>query len=169
MVAAPVALAGACVLPLALQAPTWRVERSRTMRASPERLRDVLSDVRAFAACCAPAEARVSPRTTTFSRTTQGPGAWLEWSAAGVRERGTIEAVRANGVSMRYDVGGRRSRQIVEWRRVGARRDRTEVTWALEGDKSGVAQRLVWPLAGLDSRLGASIEEALASLDRATR
>lgn len=162
--ALPIVLAGGCVLAFALQAPTWRVARSRTIHASPERVRDVLSDVRAFAACCGPAEARAPAGAVTFSETSRGVGAWLEWGAPGARERGTIETVGPTRMTMRYDVAGRVSHQIVDWRPVGA--GGTEVTWAHEGDKSGIVQRLVWPVAGLERRVGGSIETALASLAR---
>lgn len=155
----------ACLASLGLQSPTWRVARTRTVRASPERIRAVLSDVRAVAACCAPAGAGASAAPITFSDPSTGKGAWLSWGAPGERERGTIDSIGASRVTMRFDVAGRVSRQTIEWRAIGP--GDTEVTWALAGDKSGPLQRVLWPVVGLQGRVGGSIERALEGLERA--
>jgi carbon monoxide dehydrogenase subunit G len=148
---------------MALQAEAWSVTRTRVISASPERVHEVLSDVRSFAACCAPRDARAPSAALSFSPVTRGAGAWVEWTAFGERERATIGSDEPTRVVMQYLVGGRMSRQTVEWRSASGG---TEVTWTVEGDKSGLMQRLFWPFVGLDGRVGASIDESLAALER---
>lgn len=155
-------LAGGCALALFLQPATYRIERTRRIAVRADRARAVLEDVRELAACCTPGTAGAP----TFSEPTRGPGAWVEWRAEGRRARATLEQVSAARVSIRYDLPGASSRQIVDLRAAGTQ---TDVTWAIEGDKSGLLQRVLWPVANLDARVGPDIERAIAGLEQRSR
>lgn len=150
------------------QPTSYRIARTRTIAASPERVRAQLVDVHALDAWTPWAPPPGPPPVVTFSAPSSGVGAWIDRrDADGNGARTTITAIADDRVALSSvtsgALGGGASTQTFE---LHPSASGTEVTWTLASDLSGLA-RLLWPFVGLEARVGPDMEAALGRLDHA--
>ena len=151
------------------QPTSFRIARTRTIAAPPERVMAHLSDLRAYEAWTPfPPSPGVHP-TTTFSPSTSGVGAWVDRRDEVGGAHITITLVSSDRVELSNVTSGSfgegASRQTFELRSTPTG---TEVTWSLSSDLHGLA-RLLWPFVHLEARVGPEMEAALGRLDQASR
>jgi hypothetical protein len=158
-----VGLSCACVLFIGVQPSSYRIARSRTLRASPERVHAQLADVRTLADWDPWRTAHSPPSTRTFSPSSRGVGAWVQGASSEGTTRITIVTDTPRTIELRNDLDDRvdASRQRFELAPSGLG---TVLTWSVFAENS-LLGRALWPFVGLEARLAPDMESALARLD----
>src|SRR6187455_2857884 len=127
----------AAVLAYAATRPdTFRVERTATMKAPPEKIYAVLSDFRQWGSW-SPWEKKDPAMKRTFGTTTSGKGATYAWQGnkdVGQGSMEIIESVPPSKLALKLDfVEPFEAHNLVEFKLTPAG-DATHVTWAMQGN-----------------------------------
>lgn len=161
-------LAGIPVL-YALQPNSYRLVRSRTIRASAAAIRPCLVDLKVMEGWQIHFADPHDPPTVTFSSVTSGVGAWVERRDRRRKVRTKIVDVVDNAtesvVRLEHDGSGRfGSVQSTIHYIVRERGTSTEVENVISAPISGLP-RLLWPIADLENRVGPDMSRALEQLE----
>jgi hypothetical protein len=169
-----VSFVGLVVLGLVLvyvaQPTSYRIVRSHVIAAPPDVVMGHLSDLRAFEAWDPwPSLPGSTAPTITFSPTTSGVGAWVERRDPHGSARSTITSLTPDRIVMTNvtdaSLGTGGSTQTFELRTMARG---TQVDWVLSSELHGLP-RLLWPIAGLEGRVGPDMDLALTRLESACR
>jgi uncharacterized protein YndB with AHSA1/START domain len=144
----------------------FRVERSQTIGAPPERVLEFLDDLRKWPSWSAEKEAPTTTRA--YNDVARGVGAVCEWDSGGNGGKGRMEIVGAS--PQRLSVR-------VDWRRpfaasnlndfaLAPRDDGTLVSWTLDGENIFLL-KLMTVFVGADRLMGSHLERGLAALKQA--
>jgi uncharacterized protein YndB with AHSA1/START domain len=149
----------------AFRSDTFRVQRTATIAATPERLFSYLNDLHQWSAW-SPYDALDPQMKRTFSGAAQGPGAVFEWqgnSKAGTGRMEITESSAPHRVVIKLDMAKPfEAHNIVEFTLV-PRGEQTDVTWAMSGPNPYFGK--VMGLFGImDRLLGKEFETGLANL-----
>jgi uncharacterized protein YndB with AHSA1/START domain len=165
-VALLLALPLAGVLAFAATKPdSFRVERSATIAAPPERIFPLVSDFRQWRGW-SPWEAKDPAMERTLSSPGQGVGAAYAWSGNGEVGAGRMEIVEAVAparLAIRLDFERpMEAHNLVEFTFAG-QSGRTEVTWAMHGPSPYLA-KVMTLFFSMDRMVGGEFEAGLAKL-----
>jgi hypothetical protein len=167
IVLAAVLVAIAAVLVVAATRPArFRVERSVTIGAPPDRVLALVEDLRNWPSWSG--EKEDPTETRAYNDVARGVGAVCEWDSRGSAGKGRLEIVEASTqrVSVRAD-----------WRRpfaasnvndfvLAPRGDATLVTWTLDAENIYIL-KVMTLFVGIDRLMGNHLERSLAALKRA--
>ena len=160
-----VALIAAILLFAATKPDTFRVERSASIKAQPEKVFAVLNDFQRWDAW-SPWEKKDPAMKRTFSVVTSGKGAQYAWE--GNREVGQgrmeiAESVPPSKVAIKLDfVKPFETHNLVEFTLV-PKGDSTSVTWAMQGPSPYIA-KVMQVFFSMDKMVGKDFETGLANL-----
>ena len=157
-------VAGALVL-AAMKPDTFRVERTASIKAPPERIFTQISDLEAWAAW-SPYEKKDPAMKRTFGAVTAGKGAVYEWEGNKNVGKGRMEIIDAPAPSkivIKLDFlepfEGHNTAEFTMSGKDGA----TTVTWAMYGPANFVS-KLMGVFFDMDKMIGTDFEAGLANL-----
>ena len=160
-----VVLIAALLVYAATRPDTFRVERTATMKAPPEKIYAVLSDFRKWETW-SPWEKKDPAMKRTFGATTSGPGAKYAWEGNGEVGKGSMEIVETappSRLKLRLDFTEPfEAHNIVEYV-LRPQGESTNVSWVLHGPMPYVSKvmSVFW---SMDSMIGKDFETGLANL-----
>ena len=161
-------VAGAFVL-AAIKPDTFRVERTASIKAPPEKIFTQISDLKAWAAW-SPYEKKDPAMKRTFGPVTAGKGAVYEWDGnknVGKGRMEITEAAQPSKVLIKLDFiepfEGHNTAEFTMDGKGGA----TQVTWAMYGPANFVS-KLMGVFFNMDKMIGADFEAGLANLKSIT-
>jgi uncharacterized protein YndB with AHSA1/START domain len=160
-----VALIAALLLFAATKPDTFRVERSASIKAPPEKVFALLNDFQRWDAW-SPWEKKDPAMKRTFSVVTSGKGAQYAWE--GNREVGQgrmeiAESVPPSKVAIKLDFAKPfEAHNLVEFT-LEPKGDVTNITWAMQGDTPYFA-KVIHVFLNMDSIVGKDFEAGLANL-----
>jgi uncharacterized protein YndB with AHSA1/START domain len=161
-----VALFVVTVLVLAAGKPdTFRIERSQTMRATPERVLTEVDDFHHWARW-SPWEKLEPTMQRTYSGAASGKGAVYAWEGkkeAGAGRMEIIEVKPAREVAIRLDFTAPFPASNVATFSFEPAGDATKVTWAMTGPSPFVS-KIMQVFVDMDKLLGKDFEAGLASM-----
>jgi hypothetical protein len=158
---------GALLIAAAMQPDTFRVERSREMATSPERIRPHLTDLRQWAEWNPWRELDPNQRTT-FSDPASGVGAHYTWEGNDEVGKGRMDITSITDDAVRYRLSfiepfeSSSDVEIV----FEPRGERTRVVWTMSGESNFVS-KIFGVFVDMDSMVGADFERGLVALERA--
>jgi uncharacterized protein YndB with AHSA1/START domain len=157
------------VFALASQKPdAFRVERSTTVNASPERVFALINDFRHFGEW-SPWEKLDPAMTRTLTGPASGRGAVYEWSGngkAGAGRMEIVESVPSSRVLMQLNfLKPFKSQSTAEYS-IQSLGGTTKVTWAMHGP-SPLASKVMQLFMSMDAMIGKDFEAGLANIKRA--
>ena len=162
---AVVVLVAALLAYAATRPDTFRVERSATMKASPEKVFVVLNDFRRWDSW-SPWEKKDPAMKRTFGATTAGKGAQYAWEGNKDVGKGSMEIVEAAPPSrlvLKLDfIEPFEGHNIVEYTLTPAG-GATTVNWAIHGPMPYVS-KVISIFCSMDSMIGKDFEAGLANL-----
>jgi uncharacterized protein YndB with AHSA1/START domain len=157
-------VAGALVL-AAIKPDTFRVERTASIKAPPEKIYPQINDLKAWAAW-SPYEKKDPAMKRTFGTVTAGKGAVYEWDGNKNVGRGRMEitgATQPSKIVIKLDFfepfEGHNTAEFTMDGKDGA----TMVTWAMYGPANFVS-KLMGVFFNMDKMIGADFEAGLANL-----
>lgn len=164
--AAIVAVVVAGVLIYAATKPdSFRVERSTTIKASPDKIFVLITNLRGWGAW-SPYEKKDPNMKRTFSGSESGKGAVYEWDGnkdVGQGRMEIIEATPPSKVAIKLDfLKPFEGHNTAEFTMVPAG-DNTTVTWAMYGPSPYIA-KVMGTVLNLDKMIGTDFEAGLAAL-----
>jgi hypothetical protein len=143
---------------------TYTVERSRTVQATPARVRALLEDFHEWPRW-SPWEGLDPAMERTYGGPTLGPGATYAWSGNRKAGRGRMELLTVQDerveVALHFDKPFRSDNDIVFL--LEPRDGGTRVTWRMTGPRSRM-MRLAGPLMNMDKIVGKDFDRGLDSL-----
>lgn len=149
----------------AMQPNTFRVQRSVSIKAAPERIFPFLNDFEK-AMAWSPYEQKDPAMKRRFDGATGGKGAIYEFEGnkdVGAGRIEIIESVPYEKVTLRLDMlKPMKASNTVEYR-LEPKGDATEVTWAMHGE-APLISRVVCLFLNMDKMVGGDFEKGLASL-----
>lgn len=149
----------------AIQPDNFRIARSTTIRASPEKIYPLMSDFRRGAEW-SPYEKKDPDMKRRYSGAASGKGAIYEFEGNGEIGAGRIEITEAtppSKVVLKLDiVKPIHASNTIEYT-IAPKGDVTEVTWAMHGHQPLLA-RAMCLFFNMDKMVGADFEAGLASL-----
>ena len=160
-----VVLIAALLVYAATRPDTFRVERTATMKAPPEKIYAVLSDFRKWEAW-SPWEKKDPAMKRTFGPTTSGTGAKYAWEGNREVGKGSMEIVETappSRLKLRLDFTEPfEAHNIVEYV-LTPQGESTNVSWVLHGPMPYVSKvmSVFW---SMDSMIGKDFEAGLANL-----
>ncbi|MFZ5693190.1 MAG: SRPBCC family protein [Pseudomonadota bacterium] len=146
------------------QPDTFRIERSATINAPPEKLAGILTDLRRGAEW-SPYEKKDPAMKKTFSGPASGPGATLSWDGNGDVGAGslTIAAVTPSKVTLNLAMTRpMTANNIVEYT-FAPQGDSTAMTWAMYGPMPLIS-KVICIFMDFDRMIGADMERGLKDL-----
>jgi uncharacterized protein YndB with AHSA1/START domain len=154
------------VLALAQQKPdTFRVERSTTINASPERVFELINDFRHFSEW-SPWEKLDPDMTRTLTGPASGTGSVYEWSGngkAGAGRMEIVESVPSSRVTMRLNfLRPFKSQSTAEYS-IQPLSGTTKITWAMHGP-SPLVSKVMQVFMSMDTMIGKDFDEGLANI-----
>ena len=155
--------AGALVL-AAMKPDTFRVERTASIKAPPEKIFAQVSDLKAWAAW-SPYEKKDPAMKRTFGAVTSGKGAVYEWEGNKNVGKGRMEITGAapSKVVIKLDfLEPFEGHNTAEFS-MDAKGEATTVTWAMYGPANFVS-KLMGVFFNMDRMIGADFEAGLANL-----
>lgn len=162
-----VALALAALLLFAATRPdTFRVQRSATIKAPPEKVFALINDMRAFNTWN-PYNKKDPSMRGTYRGPQAGPGAGFDFEGDKNVGKGSLQITDAappNKVSMRLDMREPfEGHNAVDFTLAPRGTDTTEVTWAMHG-ASPYFSKLIGIFFNMDKMIGGDFESGLADL-----
>jgi uncharacterized protein YndB with AHSA1/START domain len=160
-----VALIAALLLFAATKPDTFRVERSASIKAPPEKVFALLNDFQRWDAW-SPWEKKDPAMKRTFSVVTSGKGAQYAWE--GNREVGQgrmeiAESVPPSKVAIKLDFAKPfEAHNLVEFT-LEPKGDVTNITWVMQGDTPYFV-KIIHVFLNMDSIVGKDFETGLANL-----
>lgn len=149
----------------AMQPSMFRVQRSISIKAAPERIFPFLNDFEK-AMAWSPYEQKDPAMKRRFNGATGGKGAVYEFEGnkdVGAGRIEIIESVPYEKVTLRLDMlKPMKASNTVEYR-LEPKGDATEVTWAMHGE-APLISRVVCLFLNMDKMVGGDFEKGLASL-----
>jgi hypothetical protein len=149
----------------ACQPDIFRIERSATVKAGPEKLFSQIDDLRNWAAW-SPFERLDPAMSKTFTGPASGKGAVLEWSGnskAGAGRMEIIESTPPGRVLIKLDfLKPFEGHNTAEFTMVPSG-EGTRITWSMTG-KSPFAMKVMHLVLNMDKMLGKNFEEGLGNL-----
>jgi uncharacterized protein YndB with AHSA1/START domain len=157
-------VAGAFVL-AAMKPDTFRVERTASIKAPPEKIFAQVSDLKSWAAW-SPYEKKDPAMKRTFGPVTAGKGAVYEWDGnknVGKGRMEITEAAQPSKVLIKLDfIEPFESHNVAEFTMDG-KDGATTVTWAMYGPANFVS-KLMGVFFKMDKMIGSDFEAGLANL-----
>jgi uncharacterized protein YndB with AHSA1/START domain len=160
-----VILAGGLLLFTASRPDTFRVERSASIKAPPEKIYPQINDLKAWAAW-SPYEKKDPAMKRTFGPVTAGKGAVYEWDGNKNVGKGRMEitgATQSSKIVIKLDFfepfEGHNTAEFTMDGKEGA----TTVTWAMYGPANFVS-KLMGVFFDMDKMIGADFAAGLANL-----
>ena len=164
-----VVLIAALLVYAATKPDTFRVERSASIKAPPEKVFVLLNDFQRWGDW-SPWEKKDPAMKRTFSVVTSGKGAQYAWqgnSDVGQGRMEIAESVSPSKVSVKLDfVKPFEAHNIVEFK-LEPKGDVTNITWAMQGDTPYFA-KIIHVFLNMDRMVGKDFEAGLANLKRLT-
>jgi uncharacterized protein YndB with AHSA1/START domain len=164
-----VALLIAAVLIYAATKPdSFRIERSTTIKASPEKISAYLTDFKQWAAW-SPWENKDPAMTRTFSGADSGKGAIYGWTGNKNVGTGRMEIldVQPQKVTIKLDfLAPFEAHNTTEYT-LEPQGDSTKVTWAMFGPSSNYMSKVMSVFMNMDKMVGPDFEAGLAKLKAA--
>ncbi len=162
---AVVVLIAAVLIYAATRPDTFRVQRSTSIKAPPEKIFALINDFHSWGAW-SPYEKKDPAMKRTMSDPASGKGAVYEWEGDRNVGKGRMEIAESSPPSrVAIDLAFVRpfeARNIVEFT-LAPERDATNVTWAMNGP-SPYLSKLMGIFCNMDSMIGKDFEAGLASL-----
>jgi len=147
---------------------TFRVERSATIKAPPDKVYALIDDLKRWEAW-SPWEKKDPAMKRTFSAATQGKGATYAWQGNKDVGRGSMEIVDSmapSRIAIKLDfVEPFEAHNQVEFT-LTAKGDATEVRWAMQGPVPYFA-KIIHMFMDMDQMVGKDFETGLANLKAA--
>lgn len=162
---------GACILLAALlgfaatRPDTFRVQRTKTVQAPPERVFALIDDFRKWGSW-SPYEKLDPTMKRTYSGAAKGKGAVYEWAGKGKAGEGRMEITDTSApskVTIQLDFSKPFEGHNIAEFTLEAKGGSTSVTWAVRGTQS-YAAKVMTIFFNMDSLLGKEFEAGLASL-----
>ena len=156
----------AAVLGLAATKPDrFRVERSATIKAPPEKVFALINDFKAWGAW-SPWEKKDPAMKRTFGAITVGKGAHYAWDGDKNVGQGSMEiteSVPSSKLALKLDfLKPFEAHNFVEFT-LAAQGDMTQVTWVMHGPANFLS-KLIQVFMSMDSMVGKDFEAGLANL-----
>lgn len=149
---------------VATQPDTFRVQRTATIDAPPEKLVGILSDLRRGAEW-SPYEKKDPAMKKTFSGPASGPGATLSWDGNGDVGAGslTVADVKPSKVTLSLKmIRPMTANNIVEYT-FAPQGNATAMTWAMYGPMP-LMSKIICVFMDFDKMIGADMERGLKDL-----
>lgn len=160
-----VALIAALLLFAATKPDTFRVERSASIKAPPEKVFALLNDFQRWEAW-SPWEKKDPAMRRTFSVVTSGKGAQYAWEGnkdVGQGRMEIAESVPPSKVAIKLDFAKPfEAHNLVEFT-LEPKGDVTNITWVMQGDTPYFA-KVIHVFLNMDSIVGKDFEAGLANL-----
>jgi uncharacterized protein YndB with AHSA1/START domain len=160
-----VVLIAALLVYAATRPDTFRVERTTTMKAPPEKVYAVLSDFQKWGTW-SPWEKKDPAMKRTFGSTTSGKGATYAWEGNGEVGKGSMEIVETappSRLKLRLDfIEPFEAHNIVEYT-LTPQGESTNVSWVLHGPMPYIS-KVISIFCDMDSMVGKDFEAGLANL-----
>jgi len=162
---AVVVILGGFLIYAATRPDTFRVERTATIKAPPERIFPLINDFQRWGAW-SPFEKKDPAMKRTLSGAPSGSGAVYEWD--GNKEIGQgrmeiVESVPPSRVTLKLDFTRPfKAHNIVDFT-LEPRGDSTQVTWAIHGP-SPFTSKVMGVVFNMDKMIGKDFEAGLAAL-----
>ena len=146
----------------------FRIERSTTIKAPPERIFPLIEDFRHWQSW-SPYEKRDPAMTKTHSGAQSGQGAIYEWAGrkAGVGRMEILEASPPSRVLIKLDFSKPMKAHNHAEFMLGPQADSTRVTWAMYGPKT-LLSNIMGMFFSMDKLVGKDFEKGLANLKALT-
>ena len=162
---AVVVIVGGCLIYAATRPDTFRVERTATIKAPPERIFPLINDFQRWGAW-SPFEKKDPAMKRTLSGAPSGSGAVYEWDGNKEIGQGRMEIVESllpSRVTLKLDF----TRPFVAHNIVDftlePRGDSTQVTWAIHGPSPFIS-KVMGIVFNMDKMIGKDFEAGLAAL-----
>jgi hypothetical protein len=159
-----VGVAGVVGYAVATQPDTFRVQRTATIDAPPEKLVGILSDLRRGAEW-SPYEKKDLAMKKTFSGPASGPGSKLEWDGNSDVGAGSLTVTEVTPANIKLNLEMIRpmnANNIVEYT-FAPQGNATDMTWAMHGPMPLIS-KVMCVFVDLDKMLGADMERGLKDL-----
>ncbi len=147
---------------------TFRVQRSASIKAPPEKVFALINDFKAWGAW-SPWEKKDPAMKRTFGATTVGKGAHYAWEGNKDVGQGSMEiteSVPSSRIALKLDfLKPFEAHNVVEFT-LAAQGDTTNVTWAMHGPANFLS-KLIQVFMSMDSMVGKDFEAGLANLKAA--
>jgi uncharacterized protein YndB with AHSA1/START domain len=144
---------------------TFRVERSASIKASPEKIYPLINDFKAWTSW-SPWEKKDPAMKRTFSAVSSGKGAKYAWQGNSEVGQGSMEiaeSVPASKIALKLDfLKPFEAHNTVDFT-LQAKGDMTTVTWAMQGPAPFLS-KLIHVFVSMDSMVGKDFEDGLANL-----
>ncbi|HEY6981855.1 SRPBCC family protein [Reyranella sp.] len=165
LVMAVVITIGGILVYAATKPDSFRVERSATIKAPPDKIFGLIADLRGWAVW-SPYERKDPNMKRTFSGPASGKGAVYEWDGNKDVGRGRMEIVEAtppSKIAIKLDfLKPFEGHNTAEFTMVPAG-DNTAVTWAMYGPSPYIA-KVMGTVFDMDKMIGNDFEAGLAAL-----
>ena len=169
IVIAAVVLLAALLVYAATKPDTFRVERSASIKAPPEKIFSVLNDFLRWEAW-SPWEKKDPAMKRTFSGASSGKGAVYEWDGnnnVGAGRMEIADVLPGSKVTLTLDMlRPLKAHNIVEFT-LEPKGDSTNVIWAMQGPMPYIS-KLITVFVNMDSMVGKDFETGLANLKAIT-
>jgi hypothetical protein len=159
-----VSIAGVMGYAVATQPDSFRVQRTASSDATPEKLVGILSDLRRGAEW-SPYEKKDPAMKKTFSGPPSGPGATLSWDGNGDVGAGSLTVAEVTPANIKLNLAMTRpmnANNIVEYT-FAPQGKGTSMTWAMYGPMPLIS-KVMCIFMDLDKMLGADMERGLKDL-----
>jgi len=160
-----VVLIAALLIYAATRPDTFRVERTASMKAPPEKVYAVLSDFQKWGAW-SPWEKKDPAMKRTFGSTTSGNGAKYAWEGNSEVGKGSMEIVETappSRLKLRLDFSEPfEAHNIVEYT-LTPQGETTNVNWVLHGPMPYIS-KVISIFCDMDAMIGKDFEAGLANL-----
>ena len=160
-----VAVVAAILIFAATKPDSFRVERSTSIKASPEKIFALINDFHQWGAW-SPWEKLDPAMQRTFSGAPEGKGAAYAWDGSGKVGAGRMEireSVPASKIVIKLDfIKPFEGHNTAEYT-LAPKGDSTDVTWAMYGPTPFIS-KLVQVFFSMDSMIGKDFEAGLANL-----
>jgi len=144
---------------------TFRVERTTSIKAPPEKIFALINDLHAYASW-SPWEKLDPAMTRTHSGSANGKGAVYQWEGNSQVGKGRIEITESSPpskVALKLDYAQPfEAHNFVEFT-LEAKGDSTNVTWATYGPNPYIA-KVIGLVVSMDRMIGGMFEQGLANL-----
>lgn len=168
IIAAIVLLIVAVLIFAAAKPNTFRVERSATIQAPPEKVFGLINDFGNWRAW-SPWENLDPAMKRTYSAVTSGQGAWYEWSGNGEVGKGRMEITESapnQKILIKLDFSEPMEATNTAEFDLAPEAGATRVTWAMHGPLPYIS-KLFTVFVSMDKMVGGDFEKGLANLKKA--
>jgi uncharacterized protein YndB with AHSA1/START domain len=168
-IAIVVVLIVAILIYAATMPDTFRVQRSASIKAPPEKIFPLINDLHGWGSW-SPWEKKDPEMKRTYRGAAQGKGAVYEWDGNNQVGKGRMEITEASPpsrVAIKLDfIKPFEAHNMAEFT-LDAQGDSTKVTWAMHGPNSYIAKAM-HIFFSMDSMVGEDFETGLANLKAVT-